>query len=125
VDSVVGAFMMIRRQALEQAGPFDERFFMYAEDIDLCYRIKVEHGWKVYYNPGVVVTHYKSRATTKRWIPMTIQFYRAMWLFHRKHYARHTFFLLNVATALGLSALCLAALVANALRPPLERKVGL
>ena len=67
VDSVVGAFMWIRREALEQTGLFDERFFMYAEDIDLCYRIKIEHGWKVYYNPAVVVTHYKSQATTKRW----------------------------------------------------------
>jgi len=48
VDSVVGAFMWIRRQALDQAGLLDERFFMYAEDLDLCYRIKVDHGWKVY-----------------------------------------------------------------------------
>jgi GT2 family glycosyltransferase len=125
VDSVVGAFMWIRREALEQAGLFDERFFMYAEDIDLCYRIKVEHGWKVYYNPAVVVRHYKSQATTKRWIPMTIQFYRAMWLFHQKHYARRTFFLLNWMTGLGLFGLCGLALMVNFLRPPDRRKVGL
>lgn len=125
VDSVVGAFMLIRRKALDQTGFFDERFFMYAEDIDLCYRIKVDCGWKIYYNPAVVVTHYKSQATTKRWAPMTIQFYRAMWLFHQKHYARHTFFLLNWATVLGLAALCGLALTINFLRPPEKRKVGL
>lgn len=125
VDSVVGAFMWIRRKALAQAGLFDERFFMYAEDIDLCYRIKIEHGWKVYYNPAVVVTHYKSQATSKRWVPMTIQFYRAMWLFHQKHYARRTFFLLNWVTALGLLGLCGLALMINSLRPPDRRKVGL
>lgn len=125
VDSVVGAFMLMRRTALEQAGLFDERFFMYAEDIDLCYRIKVDHGWKVYYNPAVVVTHYKSQSTTRHWIPMTIQFYRAMWLFHQKHYAERTPFVLNWAAALGLTGLCLLALMINSLRPPERRKVGL
>jgi GT2 family glycosyltransferase len=125
VDSVVGAFMLMRREALDQAGFFDERFFMYAEDIDLCYRIKVNHGWKIYYNPAVVVTHYKSRATVKRWVPMTIQFYRAMWLFHQKHYAQRTPVLLNWATALGLVGLCGVALVVNMLRSPEKRKVGL
>ncbi len=125
VDSVVGAFMWIRREALDEAGLLDERYFMYAEDIDLCYRIKVDHGWKVFYNPRVVVTHYKSQSTRRRWVPMTIEFYRAMWRFHRKHYAQRTFFLLNWVTALGLGGLCCLALVANSLRPSDRRKVGL
>lgn len=125
VDSVVGAFMLIRRQALEQAGLLDERFFAYGEDIDLCYRIKVDHGWKVYYNPAVVVTHYKSQATRKRALRMNVEFYRAMWLFHQKHYAKRTFFLLNWLTALGIAGLCVLALVINALRPAEKRKVGL
>jgi hypothetical protein len=125
VDSVVGAFMWIRRDALDQAGLLDERYFMYAEDIDLCYRIKVEHGWKVYYNPAVVVTHYKAQSTRRRFAPMTIEFYRAMWLFHKKHFAQRTFFLLNWATALGLAGLCSLALTVNFLRPPEKRKVGL
>ncbi len=125
VDSVVGAFMLIRRQALDQAGLFDERFFMYAEDIDLCYRIKMECGWKVYYNPKVVVTHYKSQATVRRWIPMTVHFYRAMWLFHKKHYGHRTSVLLKLATAVGLFALCVMALLVNLLRAPEKRKVGI
>lgn len=125
VDSVVGAFMWIRRQALDQAGLLDERFFMYAEDLDLCYRIKVDHGWKVYYNPAVVVTHYKGQSTIKRWVPMTVEFYRAMWRFHTKHYAPRTFFLLNWVTASGLVGLCGLALIINTLRPPERRKVGL
>jgi hypothetical protein len=125
VDSVVGAFMWIRREALDQAGLLDERFFMYAEDIDLCYRIKMDHGWKVYYNPAVEVTHYKSQSTKARWVPMTVEFYRAMWHFHEKHYARTTFFLLNWVTAIGLVGLCGLALIINALRRPENRKVGL
>ena len=125
VDSVVGAFMWIRRRALEEVGLLDERFFAFGEDIDLCYRIKVDHGWKVYYNPAVVVTHFKSQAMRKRAMRMTIEFYRAMWLFHQKHYARRTFFLLNWLTALGTAGLCALALLINALRPPERRKVGL
>ena len=125
VDSVVGAFMLIRRQALEQAGLLDERFFAYGEDIDLCYRIKVDLGWKVYYNPAVVVTHYKSQATRQRALKMNVEFYRAMWLFHQKHYARRTFFLLNWLTAVGTAGLCVLALIINGLRPPEKRKVGL
>jgi N-acetylglucosaminyl-diphospho-decaprenol L-rhamnosyltransferase len=125
VDSVVGAFMWIRREALDQAGLLDERFYMYAEDIDLCYRIKVEQGWKVYYNPAVAVTHYKSQSTKKRWVPMTIEFYRAMWRFHRKHYAQRTLLPVNWVTALGLAGLCGLALIINFIRPPDKRKVGL
>jgi hypothetical protein len=125
VDAVVGAFMWIRREALEQAGLLDERFFAFGEDIDLCYRIKVEHGWKVYYNPAVVVTHYKSQSMRKDALRMNVQFYRAMWLFHQKHYAQRTFFLLNWLTALGILGLCAVALIVNALRTPSRRKVGL
>lgn len=125
IDSVVGAFMWIRREALDQAGLLDEQFFAYAEDIDLCYRIKIEHGWKVYYNPAVVVTHFKGQAMRQRATAMTIEFYRAMWLFHRKHYAKHTCFLLNWAVAAGTVILCGLALVINSIRPPEKRKVGL
>ncbi len=125
VDSVVGAFMWIRREALDQAGLLDERFFAYAEDVDLCYRIKVEHGWRVYYNPAVVVTHYKGQASRQRTGVMTIQFYRAMWLFHKKHYAQRTLFLLNWVVAAGTFALCCLALIINLLRPVEKRKVGL
>ncbi len=125
VDSVVGAFMWIRREALEQAGLLDERFFAYGEDLDLCYRIKVDNGWKVFYNPAVVVTHYKGQSMRQRTVPMTIEFYRAMWLFHDKHFGRRTFFLLNWAVALGTAALCGLALCINFVRPPEKRKVGL
>ncbi|HID63281.1 MAG TPA: glycosyltransferase family 2 protein, partial [Anaerolineae bacterium] len=52
VDSVVGAFMLVRAEALKQVGLLDESFFMYGEDLDWAYRIK-KAGWKVYYNPRV------------------------------------------------------------------------
>lgn len=88
VDAVVGAFMMVRREAIAQVGLLDEGFFMYGEDLDWCYRIKTA-GWKVYYNPEVTVLHIKRAASTRN--PRAqVEFWRAMEHFYRKHYANHT-----------------------------------
>ena len=85
VDSVVGAFMLVRAEALKQVGLLDESFFMYGEDLDWAYRIK-KAGWKVYYNPQVTVLHYK-RAASRHSRKASYEFYRAMHIFYRKHYA--------------------------------------
>ena len=125
VDAVAGAFMMMRREAQEQAGLLDEAFFAFGEDLDLCYRIKVTHGWKVYYNPEIVVLHYKGEAMKQRSYAMTIQFYRAMWIFYRKHFAEDAFFMFNWMTFLGIWGLCGVALLKNLLSSPERRKAGL
>lgn len=88
VDSVVGAFMMVRREAILQAGLLDETFFMYGEDLDWAYRIKAA-GWKVFYNADVTVLHYKE-ASSKGSKRAQDEFYRAMLVFYRKHYAAQT-----------------------------------
>ncbi|RME84509.1 MAG: glycosyltransferase family 2 protein [Caldilineae bacterium] len=88
VDSVVGAFMLVRREAIEQAGLLDESFFMYGEDLDWAYRIK-QHGWKVWYYPAVQVLHHKGAAS--RGNPrVRLAFYQAMAIFVRKHYRQET-----------------------------------
>jgi N-acetylglucosaminyl-diphospho-decaprenol L-rhamnosyltransferase len=93
VDSVMGAFMLVRAEALEQVGLLDESFFMYGEDLDWAYRIK-KAGWKVYYNPQVTVLHYK-RAASRHSRKASCEFYRAMHIFYRKHYAATTPFWLH------------------------------
>lgn len=101
VDSVVGAYMQVRRDAVAAIGLMDETFFMYAEDIDWAYRIK-EAGWKVWYYPAVVVKHLKRTASSKN--PRAqFEFWRAMLIFYRKHYRVHT--------PLWLHSLILAALM--------------
>ncbi|MBX3066247.1 MAG: glycosyltransferase family 2 protein [Anaerolineae bacterium] len=88
VDCVVGAFMMVRREAVQQAGLLDELFWMYGEDIDWAYRIK-QAGWKILYYPTVTVLHVKRAASRQN--PRTkFEFERAGWLFYRKHYANST-----------------------------------
>jgi N-acetylglucosaminyl-diphospho-decaprenol L-rhamnosyltransferase len=88
VDSVEGAFMLVRAEAIAQAGLMDEQFFMYGEDLDWAYRMKAA-GWKAYYNPSVTVLHIK-RASTRHSPRAQIEFYRAMDIFYRKHYAART-----------------------------------
>jgi N-acetylglucosaminyl-diphospho-decaprenol L-rhamnosyltransferase len=123
VDSLVGAFMLIRGPVLDAIGLLDERFFMYGEDIDLCYRIK-ERGWKIYYNPAVTVLHYKGASSRQRSTASIVHFYRSMALFHDKHYRRRTFFLLNWLIYLGIVTLGALALLRNALRPPSRKRVA-
>ncbi len=65
VDSLSGSFMLIRRVALESVGGLDERFFMYAEDLDWCRRAR-EAGWKLYYHPAVSVQHLRAVSSRQR-----------------------------------------------------------
>jgi N-acetylglucosaminyl-diphospho-decaprenol L-rhamnosyltransferase len=88
VDSVNGAFMMVRTQVIEQVGLLDEAFFFGGEDLDWAFRIKAA-GWKIYYNPAVVVRHVK-RASYRHNPQAAYEFQRAMWLFYRKHYRATT-----------------------------------
>jgi GT2 family glycosyltransferase len=83
VDVLAGAFMLLRRTAIEQAGSLDNRFFMYGEDIDLSYRIK-QAGFDVYYLPEPII-HYKGESTKKD-IKYVKRFYEAMLIFFNKHY---------------------------------------
>lgn len=89
VDSVVGAFMLLRSNILDEVGLLDEDFFMYGEDLDWAYRIK-QHGWKVLYNGTVQAIHYKGASSRQRSTQSTIEFYRAMLTFFRKHYSSTT-----------------------------------
>jgi GT2 family glycosyltransferase len=123
VDSVVGAFMLVRGEVLNEVGLLDEQFFMYAEDLDLCYRIK-ERGWQVWYNAGVTVLHYKGQSSRQRSTFANVKFYETMRLFHDKHFKQQTFFLVNwmIYTAVGL--LGSWAVLRDRLRPADRRGVA-
>lgn len=123
VDSVVGAFMMVRAEAVRQVGLLDESFFMYGEDLDWAYRIK-SRGWKVLYNPEVVVLHHKGASSRRHARRAIVEFYRAMHIFYRKHYAASTNSLVGLVIVSTIWAKCLLSLVMNRLRPPEARRVS-
>jgi GT2 family glycosyltransferase len=107
VDSVVGACMLVRADAMCKAGLLDEQFFMYGEDLDWCLRIKEQRNeqgapYRVMYYPGVTVQHVK-RAASRHSPKAQYEFNRAMWLFYHKHYQAQTFFALDWLIRLGLA----------------------
>lgn len=112
VDSVVGAFMLIRKSVMEKIGLLDERFFMYAEDLDYCWRCK-EAGFKVWYYPLVLCHHYKGESSKKIAFKALKWFHDSMWIFYKKHYARKYWFVLNWAVWLGIYVRMLALIFIN------------
>ncbi len=85
VDVLAGAYMLMRREALDKTGLLDETFFMYGEDIDLSYRI-VQAGYKNYYLSESRIIHYKGESTKKGSLNYVRMFYQAMIIFARKHF---------------------------------------
>ncbi len=85
VDSVSGSFLLLRAELFRRLGGFDERFFMYGEDLDLCWRVG-EAGYRVWYcAEGVMLHRHGQCGVSAR---QTSAFYDSMLLFYDKHYAR-------------------------------------
>lgn len=101
VDSVVGAFMLVRAAALRGVGLLDARYWMYGEDLDWAKRIK-DAGWRIMYNPEVTVLHIK-RASSRQNPRAQTEFYRAMLIFYYKHYRSSTAFWLHWLILLGIA----------------------
>lgn len=107
VGWVSGAFLLARKKALLDAGPFDERFFLYFEDIDLCRRA-VEKGWKVIFLPRAVSFHWGGATTGGRRLRSRLEYRKSQLLFYRKHNSRASLALLRLYLKLDFAALSLS-----------------
>ncbi|MEK3725851.1 glycosyltransferase family 2 protein [Paenibacillus sp. FSL H8-0034] len=112
VDCLVGAFMMVRKQVMDQVGMLDEEFFMYGEDIDWCYRIK-QGGWQIHYYPYTQIVHHKGASSRRKPFKIIYEFHRAMYLFHRKHYRQKYNFVVNSLVYLGITLKFIVSLALN------------
>lgn len=92
VDALIGAFMMGRTDLIRSLGGFDPQFFMYGEDIDLCYRVK-QAGHEVHYVHETSIIHYKGESTKRSSLNEVRVFYEAMEIFARKHFGGSRVFL--------------------------------
>jgi GT2 family glycosyltransferase len=123
VEILSGAFMLMRKDALDKVGLLDEDFFMYGEDIDLSYRI-IKGGWKNYYFPEARIIHYKGESTKKSSVNFVFVFYNAMIIFARKHFSQQnakTFsFLINIAIYIRAGAAILRRFVEQIFIPALD-----
>lgn len=103
VDILMGACMVIRREALDEVGLFDEDYFMYSEEVDLCARFK-NGGWSLYWLPSAEVVHFGGQSTQQIAEEMFLQLYRAKILYFRKHrskFAVYTYKGILLLAALG------------------------
>ncbi|MBU6481602.1 MAG: glycosyltransferase family 2 protein [Nitrospirae bacterium] len=98
VPCVKGAALAIRREALDAVGGFDESFFMYFEEMDLCYRLTVA-GWQIHFAPVTTVVHVGEASTMSYRTDMTVQFAISNLLFCQRHYSRLRF--MGVITIMG------------------------
>lgn len=112
IDCLVGAFMLVRREAIDQVGMLDETFFMYGEDIDWCYRIQ-QAGWINYYYPKTKITHYKKASSRNKPYKITYEFHRAIYVLYNKHFRKQYPWWVNGLMYTGMTAKLSAAMLIN------------
>jgi GT2 family glycosyltransferase len=103
VETLIGAVMMIRRQALDQLGGFDEDYFFFMEETDLAVRMR-QAGWKVVHDPRAEAVHLQGATAKTHQAAARIEFYRSRYLFFRKHYGVRAMRLLKSVMAANLTA---------------------
>ena len=112
VEVLSGAYMFIRKEALDKTGLLDETFFMYGEDIDLSYRI-IKAGYKNYYFAETTIIHYKGESTRKGSLNYVKVFYNAMIIFARKHFSGNQSGLFSAVINLAIFFRGLLTVLAN------------
>jgi len=101
VDVVTGCFMLIRHAAIEATGLLDERYFIYGEETDWCYRFK-QAGWKIMFTPDADIIHLGGASTIQVSLKMTLEYINSMLFFFKKHKSR-----LSYTLACLLLSICL------------------
>jgi N-acetylglucosaminyl-diphospho-decaprenol L-rhamnosyltransferase len=128
IDCVNGAFMLMRRKMLDEIGEFDEGYWMYMEDIDLCYRA-ARGNWVTWYEPTITVIHIKAGTSGRVRTPrLNYAFHYGMYRFYRKHYAQTRNPVTNAAVYVGVFVKFLVSLARSSFRrriaAPAARVVG-
>ncbi|MBH31545.1 MAG: hypothetical protein CMG71_06085 [Candidatus Marinimicrobia bacterium] len=109
VEAISGSFMFMRGTAVEKVGELDERFFMFGEDLDYCYRI-IQAGYSIHYVPETQIIHYKGESVKSAPIDSVNWFYEAMNLFVNKHFSRTASLLTRMVLRTGITAKKITAL---------------
>ena len=123
VDALVGACMLMPTAVIREVGLLDETYFMYGEDLDWCYRIKM-YGWRIVYVADAVVHHVKRASSRQRPVQTIHHFYDAMRIFFRRYYQAKTPSIVAWLIEAGISATEQIQLWRNALRPRTPSKRG-
>ncbi len=111
VDSVIGACMIIRRQAIEQVGLLDEGYFLFLEETDWCYRMRKE-GWKVYHVPQAEIYHFQGKSAEKDKKRAKVEYYCSRYHFFKKNRGTFQCFFLLIGLLVKLGVELLSMVVA-------------
>jgi GT2 family glycosyltransferase len=103
VDQLMGSCLLLRREALEQVGLLDERFFLYFEEVDLCWRLK-QAGWRVLFVHDATIIHSAGASTKTAPQPNLVHRYRSLFEFYRKHFPRWQLLALKMGVFIGTVA---------------------
>ncbi len=103
IDAIIGAFMFARKSVIDELKGFDPDFFMYGEDLDLCFRT-YKAGYKVAYVHSAKIIHYKGESTKRSSINEIKHFYQAMEIFARKHISNSGIYLIFLKIGIWLRA---------------------
>lgn len=102
VDVIQGSCMLVRREVLVQVGPLDGAFFMFAEEMDWCYRAK-QQGWKIYFTPEAEVIHYGGQSSSRQSAKMSIIMHQSILRYFRKHHGRLACVIVRLLAILEIS----------------------
>ena len=101
VDQLMGAALLVRKSIIDKIGGFDENFFMYYEEVDLCYRIK-QHSWRIVFLPQACITHLGGRSSQQIPAAKRIMMLRSLLKYFRKNHGHGITFLFNCVFKLGI-----------------------
>jgi GT2 family glycosyltransferase len=119
VENVSAACLMMRRQAVQEVGPFDEKFFMYLEDTDYCVRLR-DAGWKLYYVPTGEIVHLVGRSSGGQMRDHSVHSYRSLFYFYRKHYSFMTLVVVRLLVLCTIVSRWLWSLICGRFSNPLH-----
>jgi len=103
IDLISGACLLVRKETIEQVGLLDEKFFLYSDDADLCFRIK-KKGWKIIYFPTVKIIHYGGKTTGGDFKPFPLcRGAESEYYYFKKHYNKMTGFIVKLLLLFALT----------------------
>ncbi|HMR55166.1 MAG TPA: glycosyltransferase family 2 protein [Candidatus Doudnabacteria bacterium] len=123
IDACSGAYMLMSRAAYQATGGFDERYFMYGEDLDLCREIR-EAGFKIWWYPKTSCIHYRGQSTKKTAQRTLRAFYQANWIYYKKWYSKKYYHLLDPFVFLANWGLYSVKSIRNVFLPKEKRYVS-
>jgi GT2 family glycosyltransferase len=112
IDHPLGAFMCVRRAAIDEVGLLDEGYFMYVEEVDWCYRFK-RAGWQVWHCPDAIAVHHGGQSTRQQAAAMFVELHRSRLRFYRRHYPRWFTWCARALLWLGAGTEAVAAFLAD------------